>query len=519
MTELGNFEEDPVLKPILNTVLDAVVIMTPEGAIAGWNQVAEETFGWSWSEVRDRALSDVIVPLQHREAHREGLKRLEQGGEPHVINRRIEITSLHKDGREFPIELSITRAASSTGSVFVGFIRDITERRQAEAQIVRQALESRLMFDIASMAAESDSLDSALKKALEAICQITAWPVGHAFVVPPGNLNLLHSSGVWVENEEGAAALLKKATESITFVSGVGLPGRVLQSGEPLWITDTQDDDNFPRKGLGFRGAFGFPLKAEGRTVAVLEFFSEAQAPPEPEMLLTVRAIGEQVGRVFERKRTHDHRSLLLHELNHRVKNILSVVQAVAQQTFRRSKTVDEASQALRGRLMAISKAQDALVAQNAGGAPLADVIKGALDGSGVSLDNISLNGPDLHVSHSNAVTVSLAIHELCTNAYKYGALSAEGGRVDIRWELGDNSGDKPFFFEWREIGGPTVSQPERKGFGSSLLERGLAAQLGGEISLDYDPAGLVCTFSAPLPGNSETLGIDRPPPVHSNLS
>lgn len=511
MTQTPEFDVDPVLSPILNTVLDAVIVMTPEGTIVGWNRVAEETFGWSWADVRERILGEVIVPLQYREAHREGLKRMERGGDPHVINRRIEITGLRRDGQEIPIELSITKAPSSNGFVFIGFIRDITGRRQAEAQAERQTLESHLLFEIASMAAESDSFDSALKKALEAICQITGWPVGHAFVVPPGNPNLLQSTDVWVENRVGVAALLKSATASITFVSGLGLPGRVLQSGEPLWITDTQAEDNFPRKGLGFRGAFGFPLKAEGRTVAVLEFFSEAIAPPEPSMLLTVRAIGEQVGRVFERKRTHDHRSLLIHELNHRVKNILSVVQAVAQQTFRRSNTVEEASEALRGRLMAISKAQDVLVNQNASGAPLAEVIKGALDGSGVSIDKISLSGPDLHVSDANAVTVSLAIHELCTNAYKYGALSTDDGKVAIRWELGDNSGDTPFFFEWREIGGPPVRQPDHKGFGSSLLERGLAAQLGGQISLDYDPAGVVCTFSAPLPGNLKTSRDGRP--------
>jgi PAS domain S-box-containing protein len=501
MPETARFDVDPALAPILGTVLDAVVVMTPDGVIAGWNRVAEATFGWSWEEVRGRSLGDVIVPPQHRKAHQEGLQRLGRGGEPHVINRRIEITALDKDGREMPIELSITRAPSSTGSVFVGFIRDISERRQAEAQIERQALESRLMFEIASMAAESDSYEAALRKALESICQITGWPVGHAFVVPPGNPNLLHSSGVWVESKNGVAAQLRAATNAITFTPGLGLPGRILQSGEPLWIADTQAENNFPRKGLGFRGAFGFPLKAEGRTVAILEFFSEAEAPPEPEILLTVRAIGEQVGRVFERMRTHDHRNLLLHELNHRVKNILSVVQAVAQQTFRRSKTVEEAAEALRGRFMAIAKAQDALVSQNAGGAPLSDIIKGALDGSGVPLDRVSLAGPDLEVSPGNAVTVSLAIHELCTNAFKYGSLSVEGGAVNIRWELGNNADGKPFFFEWREVGGPRVEQPDHKGFGTSLLERGLAAQLGGQISLDYDPAGVVCTFTAPLPG------------------
>lgn len=501
MPETARFDVDPALAPILGTVLDAVVVMTTDGTIAGWNRAAEDTFGWTWEEVRGRSLGDVIVPEQHRKAHRDGLQRIERGGEPHVINRRIEITALHKNGREMPIELSITRAPSSNGAVFVGFIRDITERRQAEVQSERQALESRLMFEIANMAAESDSFETALRKALESICQITGWPVGHAFVVPAGNPNILRSSGVWVESEKGVAARLQEATSAVTFTPGLGLPGRILQSGEPLWIADTQADDNFPRKRLGFRGAFGFPLKAEGRTVAILEFFSKGEAPPEPEILLTVRAIGEQVGRVFERMRTYDDRNLLLHELNHRVKNILSVVQAVAQQTFRRATTVDEAAEALRGRFMAIAKAQDTLVTQNARGAQLSDIIRAALDGSGVSLDRVSISGPDLEVSPRNAVTVSLAIHELCTNAFKYGSLSVEGGRVRIRWELVSNDGGKHFLFEWREAGGPLVVPPEHKGFGSSLLERGLASQLGGEISLEYDAAGVVCTFTAPLPG------------------
>lgn len=503
MTENACFDVDPALAPILATVLDAVVVMAPDGTIAGWNRIAEETFGWTWAEVRGGTLGNVIVPPQHRKAHHDGLLRLQNGGEPHVINRRIEITALHKDGREMPIELSITQAPSATGSVFVGFIRDISERRQAEELIERQALESRLMFEIASMAAESDSYEAALKKALESICKITGWPVGHAFVIPPGNPNVLRSTEVWVEIEKGVSARLQAATNAISFGPGVGLPGRILLSGEPLWITDTEAEENFPRKGLGFRAAFGFPIKAEGRTIAILEFFSEDEIPPEPSILLTVRAIGQQVGRVLERMQTHDHRNLLLHELNHRVKNILSVVQAVAQQTFRRSTTLEEAADALRGRFMAIAKAQDTLVSQNAGGASLSDIIEGALDGSGVSLDRVSLSGPDLEVSTRNAVTVSLAIHELCTNAFKYGSLSAEGGEVRIRWEMGNNANGKPFFFEWREVGGPVVKPPDHKGFGSSLLERGLAAQLGGQISLDYAPAGVVCTFTAPLPGNA----------------
>ncbi len=503
MPTTAPFELDPTLAPILDTVLDAVVVMTAEGMIVGWNKVAETTFGWSWKEARGKYLGDLIVPEQHRRAHREGLERLGAGGSPHVLNRRIEITGLHQDRREIPIELSITRTPSSMGSVFVGFIRDISERRLAEAQIERQAIENRLMFEIASMASESDSFETALRNALAAICEITGWPVAHAFVVPPGSQNVIRSSGVWVEADKGAADGLRAATEAYHFGPGVGLPGRILASGEPEWVIDTEAEANFPRKGEGFLGAFGFPLKRDGRVIAILEFFSRSEAPPEPGILLTVRSLGEQVGRVFERKRTQDHQKLLLHELDHRVKNILAVVQAIAQQTFRRAGTLEEASEVFRGRLMAVAKAQDALVSQNVEGATFAQIIDGALQGSGVSAERVSVSGPEIRVSARNAVTISLAIHELCTNAFKYGALSVDEGSVSISWEIIGSETAREFRFEWREVGGPPVAQPTRKGFGSSLLERGLAGELGGEITLEYAPGGVVCRFSGSVAGST----------------
>jgi len=500
MPVTATYDVDPSLVPILDTVLDAVVVMTIDGLIGGWNHVAETTFGWTWSEARGQSLGDMIVPEQHRQAHREGLQRLASGGKAHVLNRLIEITGLHRDGREFPIELSITTAPSASGQVFVGFLRDISKRRDAEALIERQALENRLMFELASMAAESDSFETALRSALEAICEITGWPVGHAFIVPPGNPNVLRSSGIWIESEPCVAVNLRAATEATTFGPGVGLPGQILVSGEPQWIADTDAEANFPRKGTGFLGAFGFPLKRDGRPIAILEFFSKSEAPPDPGLLLTVRTLGEQVGRVFERKRTQDHQQLLLRELDHRVKNILSVVQAIAQQTFRKATSIDDAYEVFRGRLMAVAQAQDVLVSQDADGATLLEIIEGALRGSGVSPDRVKATGPETKISARNAVTISLAIHELCTNAFKYGALSVEGGTVAITWGIGADINGRNFMFEWRETGGPHVVPPQRKGFGSSLLERGLASDLGGKITLEYAPAGVVCSFAAPLP-------------------
>lgn len=280
MSTGADFAVHPSLAPILDTVLDAVVLMSADGEICGWNGVAETVFGWASHEANGRQLADLIVPEEHRAAHAEGLRRMARGAQPRVLNRRIEITALCRDGSEIPIELSITTASTGNDTVFVGFIRDIAERREAEVRIARQALETRLMFEIANMAAESDSFEGALAKALEAICEITGWPVGHAFLVAPTNPKVLISSGVWHEAEPGMADALRRITGEIVFGPGIGMPGQIFESGEPLWVSDTEAATNFPRKGHGFRGAFGFPLQRDGKLIAILEFLSRTAAPP-----------------------------------------------------------------------------------------------------------------------------------------------------------------------------------------------------------------------------------------------
>lgn len=486
----------PALSPILETVLDAVIVMAEDGRITAWNGVAEQTFGWSAREAVGQLLADVVIPPIYRTAHEEGLRRLNGGGEARVLDRRIEIAALCKDGREIPVELSITRTAGPHQDSYIGFLRDISDRRNAEDQLRRQALETRTMFEIAEMAAEADSLDAALEKVINAICTITGWPVGHAFLVQDDDEKLV-STSIWGELVEGASRDLRVATEAASFATGIGLPGRIQQSGEPLWITDVEEDDNFIRRGHGYRGAFGFPLRYEGKTIAILEFFAKDVTPPDADLLLRVRALGEQVGRVFERKRTEDRQRLLLNELRHRVKNILAVVQAVAHQTFRDAQDPRQAYEAFSSRLKALAEAQNLLVAGNWRSAPLRNVIDAALNGCGGSQERFKISGPPVDISASSAVSITLAVHELCTNAFKYGALSAQGGSVEISWGVESGPRGPHYFFEWRESGGPPVCEPTRKGFGTSLLERGLARDLGGEVQLTYAPDGLVCRFTS----------------------
>jgi PAS domain S-box-containing protein len=131
-------ELSDALRVVSETVLDAVVIINGSGEVLAWNGVAEQIFGWSAREVLGRNMTEIIVPPHHRQGHREGMLRYQTTGEARVLNRRIEIEALHKNGREFPIELSITTAPATDGVVFIGFMRDISARRQAEAAL-RQA--------------------------------------------------------------------------------------------------------------------------------------------------------------------------------------------------------------------------------------------------------------------------------------------------------------------------------------------------------------------------------------------
>ena len=490
------------LRPVLDTVLDAVLAIRPDGTVIAWNKVAESTFGWSAEEAVGQAMADLIVPEQHREAHCKGLERYLRTGEQRVLNRRIEITAMRKSGEEFPVELSITTAALGGEDVFIGFLRDISERRDAEATIRRQAREAELLFRVTRMAAETDSFEEALHSCLEAISDLTGWPVGHALVSSAGGDELV-STQVWFEASEGAASAMQEATAGIRFTAGVGLPGLILKTGEPVWLSDVDTDPLFIRKGHGFRAAFGFPIKSEAKIIAALEFFTHSTTLPDNELMLTVRTLGEQVGRVIERKRTEEHQRLLVNELNHRVKNTLALVQSLAAQTFKEGTADASARAAFDERLAALAGAHDVLTDQHWESASLHQVIEKTGLGCGADSGRVRVQGPDISFDPKTAVALAMALHELCTNAVKYGALSNADGTVCVSCDIVDGGAAPRLLISWEERGGPAVSMPERRGFGSRMIERVLASELSGSANLEFLPTGLLCVIEAPLQGNA----------------
>lgn len=198
---------------------------------------------------------------------------------------------------------------------------------------------------------------------------------------------------------------------------------------------------------------------------------------------------------VTERTRAEELQRLMVNELNHRVKNTLASVQSIALQTLRNAPSPEAARHDLSERLLALAKAHDVLTRESWEGADLTDIVASAIEAHGVPL-RVRASGTHVRLPPKSAVAVAMALHELFTNATKYGALKTEGGVISILWS---NTPEVGLMLTWAEHGGPVVSAPSRRGFGFRMIE-GLARDLSGEAKLDFLPEGLVCRISAEPP-------------------
>ncbi|AMJ61062.1 sensor histidine kinase [Bosea sp. PAMC 26642] len=196
-----------------------------------------------------------------------------------------------------------------------------------------------------------------------------------------------------------------------------------------------------------------------------------------------------------EREQGEQHRTMLTHELSHRVKNLLATVQAIASQTFRSGSDFKLSLATFNERLTALGNAQALLVLDRADAATVMEALSSAT--SVFEADRgarFRLNGPPIALSSEAALSLAMATHELCTNAVKYGALSVPDGVVEVDWGLSEGM----FRLRWVERGGPPASPPNRQGFGSRMIERVLAGELGGKAQMRYGAEGFSCIFEAP---------------------
>lgn len=311
------------LQSVLDTALDAVIVMDLDGCVRGWNGHAAECFGWSSDEALGSRLSELIIPPQYRTRHELGLNHYLENGVGPVLNRHIEIVGLHRDGREIPVELSITEADQFGGRLFIGFIRDISERQEAKERQQR-----------------------------------------------------------------------------------------------------------------------------------------------------------------------------LLGELNHRVKNMLSVVLAIAHQTARNSADMQSFQEAFAGRLETLAQGHELLVASEWHDIDVAELASKLL-GAEAAAGRACIGGEPILLSANRVIGLVLVLHELFTNAAKYGALAVPSGRIDLNWRVEDGQA----IVCWHESGVAGIKKPSRKGFGRQMIALTAKADLEGSVDFDWRDDGLVVTIKFPVAG------------------
>ena len=309
------------LQSVLDTALDAVVVMNDEGKIVGWNTSAERIFGWSADEAIGLTLSETIIPPVHRGGHERGLVHFHATGEGPVLGTRIEVPALRRDGSEIPVELSVNATEQFGARLFVGFLRDISDRQeQAERQ------------------------------------------------------------------------------------------QRVLQESE------------------------------------------------------------------------------------HRVKNMLTVVAAIAQQTARVSPDLDSFSEAFSGRLQSLAKAHQLLVGRAVSDVALTALAEQVL-GADVSQGRARFGGPEILLEPGQLLGLSMILHELYTNAVKYGALCGEDGEVALDWDIEADE----IAMRWIECGPACEPEGTSSGFGQRMIALSVKSDLGGTIERDWRPEGLTVMLRFPL--------------------
>lgn len=274
-------------------------------------------------------------------------------------------------------------------------------------------------------------------------------------------------------------------------------------------IPDIYKDDRIPHD--AYRPTFVkslvmTPVRPKDPIAAIGAYWATERQPTEDEvrkLQVMARATAAALDSALMHaslSETLERRKFLLRELDHRCKNTLAAVQSIADQTLRRAQSPEHFVEAFNGRLGALSRAHELLTREQWSHASLAEVLAQAVAGfGGIDGERIRASGPDIHLAPEVSVAMHMTLHELTVNAAKHGALSVEGGKVAVGWSVDLGAEPRMLDLTWTETGGPPPATLPTRGFGSRLIEQGIARELGGQAKLTFAPEGLRFRLLAPL--------------------
>ena len=470
----------------------------PDGIILWVNQAELDLLGYTQDEYLGRHIAEFHVDQAAIEAILERLHCKEQ------LN-NCEARLRCKDG-------SIRHVLVSSNVYFENgefvhtrcFTSDITERKQAEIVIggQKQALE---------LIAEGAKLESVLETLVRTVEQRSV----HGALA---SILLLDDDGLHLRH--GAAPSLpesyNRAIDGLTVGAAAGACGTAAQRRRAVVVTDIASDplwEGYRELALqhGLRACWSAPILArDDRVLGTYAIYHRQPQRPSAADLQVIEVLSRTAAIAIEAKRAERQERLLIEELNHRVKNTLATAQSLATQTLRRNSSAKSFATAFSGRLAALASAHTLLAHARWSGARLHALIQEQIAPYRLpDRANVTIQGDDVSLEPSTALTLGLTLHELTTNAAKHGALASPAGSIEIRAQVGTERDGRHLSLTWCERGGPPIAAPPRRRFGLTLIERGLAYQLQGNVVLDFRPEGLHCTMELPL-GNSASSSVAR---------
>lgn len=443
------------LAAIVDSSWDAIIGHSRDGTITTWNAGAERMFGHAATRAIGHSLLMLVPPDGQDEL--KSLLAISAGEQPMTEERLMNW--LRQDGAPLAVSVRTSPVLDQSGAVIAGstIVRDITEPKRTAFRL--QETERRLA---------------------DVVAQTT---IGVAQVTLDGNVETVNPR---------FCEILARSNDAVL--------GRHFRD-----FTDAQDVDESERL-FAKLVADGAPFQVEQRYVrpdGTRVWANTHVSLIHGEDGLPRRAVA-MVLDITQRKLATEHRELLLRELNHRVKNTLATVQAITTQTLANADDLGGFKSDFFARLQALARSHDLLAKESWQGADLSALLLEELapyaTSSGVAPD---IDGDAVRLSAREALALGMALHELATNAAKYGAFSDANGKVRVRWQVLTRDGARWLELRWEERDGPAVTTPSRRGFGTRLVNDGIRHELGGNVSLDFAPAGLTCMIEFPLKDDS----------------
>jgi len=434
------------LGAIVDSSEDAIISKDLRGIIWSWNAGAERLFGYAKVEVIGKSIT-LVIPPHLRDEEASILDRLARGERIE----HFETTRMRKDGTLMSTSLSISPIRNARGGV-VGastIARDITERKRAELELAEQALQLALAESAALVGSVAYDVESGRMQISAGYAAIHGFPKGTSEIMRGQWEARVHQEDR-ARLEELRDCVFRSRLNEYSAEYRIVRPG-----GEVRWIDArllvSYRDDGHPR-----------------------------------------RVVGINID-VTERKRAQEHQRALHAELDHRVKNVLATVSTVAARTMDTSSSMHDFVASLDGRIRSMARTHELLSAAQWQGVSVLELVRREL-APYATRGNTEINGPAITLKAEAGQAMGMVLHELATNAAKYGALSTQNGRVSIRWEQRlSGQGRSHLVLEWREVGGPAVVAPQKPGFGTSTIRGLIPYEFGGTVDLAFAPAGVRC--------------------------